>query len=273
MNLRAGHGHGPRPRARQSRRRAANAIQVTSQDAVSGILARARRGEPGQAHSGQGQADQADSHIRWTKPACWRVPQRNRVVPGYLKRQPIADHRPHDLRAAETAGSFLAAAALVRLEPSSAGGHDERPGPGVDEHDQVRQFRFHPRVTWERTCRRHWEAGWHRHRDRPGQRVDRRGRRSITEVSQHGFADSPSRRCPHRGPLSCLLAHHRRTRRRLQPDPRVGQGSGTYRAKHWPSHRVGDDHLVPDDRGNLQRPPTRLPPDCDTPPVRCQARL
>jgi len=32
------HDHGPRPQARQSRRRAGTAIQVTSQDAISGRL-------------------------------------------------------------------------------------------------------------------------------------------------------------------------------------------------------------------------------------------
>jgi hypothetical protein len=39
------------------------------------------------------------------------------------------------------------------------------------------------------------------------------------------------------------------------------------------SHWFDDDHLAPDDRGNLQRPPTRLPPDCHTPPVRHQAPI
>ena len=72
VNAGAGHGHGPRPRTRQPRCRAADSIQVTSQGAIGGILRRARRREPGQEHSGQGQTDQGDSHFPWTKRA-WRV--------------------------------------------------------------------------------------------------------------------------------------------------------------------------------------------------------
>jgi hypothetical protein len=69
VNAGAGHGHGPRPRPRQPRGRPANAIQVASQGASGGIVPRARRGEPGQAHSSHGQAEQADSHIPSTKRA------------------------------------------------------------------------------------------------------------------------------------------------------------------------------------------------------------
>ncbi len=38
------------------------------------------------------------------------------------------------------------------------------------------------------------------------------------------------------------------------------------------SDRFDDDHLVPDDRGTCKGPP-RLPPDCDTPPVRHQGPI
>ena len=57
-------------------------------------------------------------------------------------------------------GSFLAAVVRAGLESSLAGGHDERPRPGVDEHHQV--GRFHSRVTWGRACRRRPGAGRHR---------------------------------------------------------------------------------------------------------------
>ena len=74
VNAGAGHGHGPRPRTRQPWCRAADSIQVTSQGAIGGVLRRARRREPGQEHSSQGQADQGDSHAPWTKRTCRAVP-------------------------------------------------------------------------------------------------------------------------------------------------------------------------------------------------------
>jgi hypothetical protein len=74
VNAGARHGHGPRPRTRQPRCRPADSIQVTSQGAIGGVLRRARRREPGQEHSSQGQTDQGDSHSRWTKRACRAVP-------------------------------------------------------------------------------------------------------------------------------------------------------------------------------------------------------
>jgi hypothetical protein len=74
VNAGTGQGHGPRPRARRPRCRAANAVQVTSQGAIGGDLPRARRREPGQAHSSQGQADQGDSHVPLDEARLLRVP-------------------------------------------------------------------------------------------------------------------------------------------------------------------------------------------------------
>lgn len=161
--------------------------------------------------------------------------------------------RPHGADAGRAppivGGSSLAATAWAGLESSLADGHDE-PHPGVDEHHRV--GRFHSWLTWGRACRRHPRAGRHRQGDRPRQRADRGDLVAVTDVSQHGFADGPARQCPHRGPLSCLLAHHGRTRRRLQPDPGLGQGGGTYRAEHRASQRV---HLL---RQPLDVPPPPL---------------
>ena len=87
VNAGARHGHGPRPRTRQPRCRAADSIQVTSQGAIGGVLRRARRREPGQEHSSQGQTDQGDSHSPWTKRAC-------RAVPGVRRMCASACHGP-----------------------------------------------------------------------------------------------------------------------------------------------------------------------------------